>query len=122
MRSHKSFVVSVAVLTVLVLFALVTAARFEALQIDVESYKEQLAVLTERTTNYERLLEVNEELLAINEQLKGLNNLLSTRNSAIVRDNESLNTWNHELIAANDELERLNGDLAKKFDGLSELN
>ena len=118
-RNNKTLVICVAALIVFVIFALVSFAQLEALKKDSAGFESQIAALTERTADYEKMMELNEELVAKNEELTSSNDELTDKNDRLSANIESHRFGKEELYAAIDELERLNGDLLKKFDGLS---
>ena len=112
-RRNKALILSVAALTVFVVFAFMSFGQINEMKTEVIDYKTQIDALTEKTTDYEAIAKQNAELVLENDVLKNANAELS-------EDNKDLKTDNDELTAVNGELEGQNGELLEQIQSIDE--
>jgi len=122
LRTHKALVACLVVLTIFAVFTLVTFLQIEALKIEEEGYKAQIAALEKRSSDYEKIVRQNAGLVDENTGLRTKSINIYSMNIALASENEELAAKYDELTSANAELESQSVELAEKFDELSRPN
>jgi len=122
LKTHKALVVCLIVLIIFTVFTLVTLLQIEALKIEEEGYKTQIAALEKRSSDYERTVRQNVGLVEENTDLRTKSVELYNMNNGLTSENEVLAAEYDELNTANAELEIQSVELVERFDELGTPN
>jgi len=122
LRTHKTLIACLIVLTIFAVFTLVTYWQIEALKTEAEGYKTQIAALEKRSSDYEKVVKQNAGLVDENTLLRIKSVELYNTNTGLTSENEELAAEYDELASANAELESHSVELTERFDELSTPN